>query len=175
MDGSRAHHIGVAIEIPEPFGSQLVAARRRVGDPQAAKVPAHVTLLPPTLLNDTHLDAVQNHLQQAAAAQEPFSMLLRGTGTFRPVSEVVFVAIAAGIAECEQLEKRVRTGILAQELQFNYHPHVTIAHDIPTCALDEAFESMADFEAQFQVAHFTLYTYTDEGVWHRTANFALGS
>lgn len=169
------HHIGVAIEIPEPFGSQLVHARERVQDPQAAKVPAHVTLLPPTLLDDACLNAVCAHLERAAAAQEPFTMLLRGTGTFRPVSEVVFVSLAMGIAECEQLEERVRSDVLHQDLRFNYHPHVTIAHNVPTAQLDMAFEMMADFEAEFLVEKFTLYTYTDEGVWRRTADFTLGS
>jgi len=174
MTGPRQHHIGVAIEIPEPYGSELVAVRQRVGDPQAEKVPAHVTLLPPTMLDDACVDAVCDHLNEAAAAQAPFTMLLRGTGTFRPISEVVFVAIAAGIAECEQLERRVRSGILKQDLRFNYHPHVTIAHDIPSANLDEAFKSMAEFEAEFEVAKFTLYTYTDAGVWRRTADFHLG-
>lgn len=174
MAGSQQHHIGVAIEIPEPFGSQLIAARRAVRDPQAAKVPAHVTLLPPTLLDDAYLDAVCEHLEQAASEQEPFTMLLRGTGTFRPVSEVVFVALAMGISECEKLERRVRSDILSQKLRFNYHPHVTIAHDIDPAGLDEAFEMMADFEAEFLVDKFTLFTYTDEGVWRRTADFHLG-
>jgi len=168
------HHIGVAIEIPEPFGSRLTAARKRVKDPQAAKVPAHVTLLPPTLLDDERVGEVCAHLQQAATQQDPFTVLLRGTGTFRPISEVVFVSLAVGIAECEQLEARVRSGILHQELRFNYHPHVTIAHDVPTEQLDEAFSMMSDFEAEFVVDKFTLYTYTDAGVWRRTADFALG-
>src|SRR5690625_3410388 len=101
-------------------------------------------------------------------------MLLRGTGTFRPISEVVFVAIAAGIAECEQLERRVRGGILKQDLRFNYHPHLTIAHDLPSANLDEASKSMAEFEAEVEGAKLTLYTYTDPGVRRRTADVHLG-
>lgn len=175
MSKPQHHHIGVAIEIPEPYGSQLEAVRKSVNDPQAGKVPAHVTLLPPTLLADAQIGAVCAHLERAAAQLEPFSILLRGTGTFRPVSQVVFVALAMGIAECERLEERVRSGILEQDLRFNYHPHVTIAHDVPSPDLDRAFESMSGFEAEFLVNKFTLYTYTDAGEWCKTREFMLGN
>lgn len=175
MSSPQHHHIGVAIEIPEPFGSRLEAARKSVSDPQAGKVPAHVTLLPPTLLPDDRIGMVCDHLEHAAAQLDPFKILLRGTGTFRPVSQVVFVALAAGISECEQLEECIRSGILRQDLRFNYHPHVTIAHDVSSADLDRAFESMAGFEAEFLVDRFTLYTYTDAGEWRRTRDFTLGS
>src|SRR5512142_1514068 len=40
--------VGVAIGIPEPWGSQLDRSRAATGDPLAPFVPAHVTLLGPT-------------------------------------------------------------------------------------------------------------------------------
>jgi|SRR5699024_6384388 len=167
-------NIGVAIEIPEPFGQTLVDKRRAVGDLQAEKVPAHVTLLPPTAIEDADLPAVCDHLEKAATSLSDFTMILRGTGTFRPVSEVVFVVVAAGIAECELLESRVRSEILYQDLRFNYHPHVTIAHDVPTAALDRAFEDLAQFEARFVVDSFFLYTCGKDGVWRKEREFKLG-
>src|SRR5699024_11229497 len=103
-------NIGVAIEIPEPFGQTLVDKRRAVGDLQAGKVPAHVTLLPPTAVEDADLPAVCDHLEKAATSVSEFTMSLRGTGTVRPVSEVGFVVVAAGMAGCEVLECRVRSG-----------------------------------------------------------------
>ena len=39
-------------------------------------------------------------------------MRLRGTGTFRPVSPVVFVNVAEGISRCELLADAVRRGPL---------------------------------------------------------------
>ena len=36
--------IGVAIDIPDPWGSALTRRRGAAGDPQVAYVPAHVTL-----------------------------------------------------------------------------------------------------------------------------------
>ena len=46
--------------------------------------------------------------------------------------------MARGIAECERIAADVRTGPLARPLTFPYHPHVTVAHDVPTDMLDMA-------------------------------------
>ncbi|WP_369076941.1 2'-5' RNA ligase family protein, partial [Paractinoplanes toevensis] len=61
--------IGVAIDIPEPWGEQLTVRRAEAGDPQAAYTPAHVTLLGPTEIATEALDAVERHLEKVAAAQ----------------------------------------------------------------------------------------------------------
>ena len=157
--------IGVAIQVPEPHGRVLQEARARSGDPLAHDIPPHVTLLGPTVVEPGDLAAVEAHLAAVGAAHAPFTAHLRGTGTFRPVSAVVFVQLARGIAECEQLEGSVRSGPLAQEVRFHYHPHVTVAHDVPEADLDRAFAELADFEATFEVASFQVFEHGDDGVW----------
>jgi len=102
-------------------------------------------------------------------------MQLRGTGTFRPLTEVVFVTVAAGISECEQLAEAVRSGPLARDLHFPYHPHVTVAHDVPTDALDRVYAELADFETRFGVDHFTFYVHGDDGHWRPKRVFPLGA
>ncbi|MEK8228393.1 2'-5' RNA ligase family protein [Oerskovia sp. M15] len=62
---------------------------------------------------------------------------------------------------------------LDQELRFNYHPHVTVAHEVDDEALDQAFEEMADFEASFDVASIYLYEHGDDGVWRPARRFEL--
>ena len=54
------------------------------------------------------LDRIEEHLRKVAEAERPFEIHLRGTGTFRPVSPVVFVSVVAGIGDCERVEARVR-------------------------------------------------------------------
>jgi 2'-5' RNA ligase len=46
------------------------------------------------------LSEVEEHLRKVALAEQPFELHLRGTGTFRPVSPVVFVQLAQGIGDC---------------------------------------------------------------------------
>ena len=166
---------GVAIGLPEPFTSELQDWRRHLGDPNAAGIPPHVTLLPPTALREQALVEVEEHLRAVAAQEEPFEMVLRGSATFRPVSPVVFVPVVKGLADCERLEVQVRSGPLRRELRFPYHPHVTVAHDLPEEALDRAFDGLARYEATFPVWGFTLFEQDREGVWRPQRDFPFGS
>jgi 2'-5' RNA ligase len=157
--------VGVAVPIPEPWGAELRRWRASFGDPLAASIPTHVTLLPPTEHDASTLPAVEDHLAGVARSQRAFSMHLRGTATFRPVSPVVFVALSEGIGDCERVESAVRSGPLARELDFYYHPHVTVAHDLPEPVLDEAYEKLAAFETRFTVVGFSLYEHGRDGIW----------
>ncbi|WP_019875639.1 2'-5' RNA ligase family protein [Sporichthya polymorpha] len=168
--------IGVAIAIPEPHGSELQDWREHFGDPLARSIPTHVTLLPPTPITEEDLPGVESHLRSIAAGFSPFGILLRGTGTFRPASPVVFVTLAEGISDCELLEQQVRSGPLGhRELEFVYHPHVTVAHHISDEALSHAFEKLAQYEARFTVWGFSLFEHGADGVWRPFLDFAFGS
>ena len=168
--------IGVAIDIPEPWGSALTRRRDQAGDPQAAYTPAHVTLLGPTEIPAESLPAIEKHLESVATAQQPFTIHLRGTGTFRPITEVVFVTLAVGISECELLAAAIAAADeIHRDTRFPYHPHVTVAQDVPSGALDEVFEELAGFSARFDVPAFTLFSHGGEGPWQRRRDFPLGA
>jgi 2'-5' RNA ligase len=165
----------VAIAIPEPHAAVLASWRERVGDAEGQRIPPHVTLLPPTEIASAALPEIEAHLAAAARAAAPFDMHLSGTGTFRPVSDVVFVVVAAGIAQCEQLERQVRRGPLQRETRFPYHPHVTVAHDIAAAGLDAAYAGLAGFDARFRVTGFTMFAQGTDRVWQPRRVFPLGT
>jgi 2'-5' RNA ligase len=165
--------IGVAIGIPDPWGPQLDQHRAASGDPLAPYIPAHLTVLGPTEVEAADGDAVREHLAEVAASHRPFELHLRGTGTFRPLTEVVFVTVVADLDACASLAAAVRSGPLDRELRFPYHPHVTVAHDVPSAALDEVGARLASFEARFTVDAFTLYEHGGDGHWRPRTTFAL--
>lgn len=165
--------IGVAIAIPEPWATELQDYRTAVGDTTAAMIPTHITLVPPTEIDDADLPEVVRHLDVAATDVASYCVHLRGTGTFRPVSPVVFVTLVEGISQCEQLASRIRRGPLEVELAHPYHPHVTIAHHLADDLLDRAFGELADFECEFDVTEFHLYVHDDQSGWQPTRQFAL--
>jgi 2'-5' RNA ligase len=165
--------IGVAVAIPEPWASELQSYRTSIGDAMAATIPTHITLLPPTEVSEDDLDKVEAHLADAAVDVPAFEVHLRGTGTFRPVSPVVFVTVAEGISHCEQLALAVRRGPLCVDLAYPYHPHVTIAHDLGDAQLDRAFDELADFECEFDVDDFGLYVHDHDLGWTPTRCFTL--
>ena len=169
-----ARQIGVAIGIPEPYGRELQGWREHLGDPNAHRIVPHVTLVPPTEVDSSLLPAIDEHLRTIAVSEASFDIRLRGSATFRPVSPVVFVPLVQGISECERLQARVRSGPLARDVSFPYHPHVTVAHDLPSDALDRAFDAVRGYDATFRVWGFTLFELGADEVWVPQRDFVFG-
>jgi 2'-5' RNA ligase len=165
--------IGVSIPIPPPEGEYLQRCRAEFGDPAARRIPAHITLVPPTPVCSATYPAFVDHCASVTAARAPFDVVLRGTGTFRPVSDVVFIQVAKGVSDCERLETELRAGPVRRDLDFYYHPHVTIAHNVPPSALDRAFHELADFTTSFTVDSIHLYELGDDEVWRPVKVFPL--
>ena len=165
--------IGVALAIPEPWARELLDYRTSLGDATAEHIPTHITLIPPTEVDDEDLETFQRHLEWVAGDREPFVVHLRGTGTFRPVSPVVFVMLAQGISDCEQLAAALRSGPIDIDLAFPYHPHVTVAHHLADPVLDRAFTELAGFECRWEATGFHLYVHDDDDGWTPTRSFSL--
>ncbi len=117
---------------------------------------------------------IDRHLSAVAGDATPYLLRMRGTGTFRPVSPVVFVNVVQGIGGCEMLAQRVRRGPLAIDTTFPYHPHVTIAHQLDEELLDRAFDEKAGFDCSFTVDRFSLYVHDDRAGWVPQRDYVLG-
>jgi 2'-5' RNA ligase len=124
---------------------------------------------------DQDFPEIHGHLQRVAAVQPPFTMLLRSTGTFRPISPVVFVQVAGGISACERIEQAIRTGPLKRDVQFYYHPHVTVAHHVDDEAMDRAFNELASYECSFEVTAFGLFEHGTDLVSRSVRTFSFGA
>lgn len=165
--------IGVSIAVPEPWGSHLQDFRVDNGDRQGASIPTHITLVPPLEVDDARLADVEEHLRAIADRSPSYRIHLRGSGTFRPVSPVVFVNLVQGISQTEQLAHDCRRGPLAIDVDYPYHPHVTIAHLLDDARLDRAFDELGDFDCVFKVTDFHLYVHDPDRGWRATRDFAL--
>lgn len=157
--------LGIAISVPDPLGALLTQWRVKVGDPLGHLIPPHITLLPPTDVSRYDLAEVDRHLEAVATRHAPFQLHLAGTGSFRPVSQVVFVTVAEGISSCEVLAQDIRSGRLQRRLEFPYHPHVTIAHDVPPDMLDLAYQGLGDVDVRVDVDAFCTFSQDPAGRW----------
>ena len=72
--------IGVSIPIPDPHGDYLQSRRADFGDPAAWDIPAHITLLPPTPVDEATYAAFLDHCRSVASTHAAFDVVLRGTG-----------------------------------------------------------------------------------------------
>lgn len=161
--------LGVAILVASPARELLESARSGY-EPAAGEMPPHVTILPPFDVDDDAMQAVVRHLKSVSTATSPFTLELHGTDTFRPVSPVVFVVVSSGVGECAAIEARVRSGDMAVETRYPYHPHVTVAHDVADEVLDRATADLAGFAATMDVQSMGLYQRYDAG-WELICDF----
>ncbi|MCS4485205.1 2'-5' RNA ligase family protein [Gleimia sp. 6138-11-ORH1] len=163
--------IGVVIAVPEPWMSLLTEARVHLGDDHGINTPAHITLLPPTAVRKADRERLFEHLQTVAQRTSPFKISLRGTGSFRPVSPVVFFNISEGAGQLTDLEARIRAGITDQARRFAYHPHVTLVHGVSEELMDRAEELGKNFYADWICAGFRLDKVSPDGVYQSLALF----
>jgi len=172
-DNSESMTIGIALTVPDPWGSMLQERRAGYGDHVAWTIPTHITLLPPTQVPSGRAGAVDQHLSDVAAAHRVFDVRLLGTSTFRPVTQTSFVVVDAGWPECEALSDAVRSGPLRRRLPFPYHPHVTLAAELSDEVHDRAEAELRDFSLDFTVDELERFELTDHGVWESVASFTL--
>lgn len=165
--------IGVVLTLGSPAREALEAIRARF-EAGPGEMPPHVTLLAPVAIDDEALPVVISHLREVGLTTAPFVLGLAGTGTFRPVSPVVFVRVSAGATECADLESRVRSGVLAVEPSFPYHPHVTIAHHVTDAVLDLAEQEVGGFTGSMTMNEMGLYEFV-AGRWQVLQQFPFSA
>jgi len=165
--------IGVSISVPEPWGSHLQDFRVNNGDAAGSGIPTHITLVPPLDVEAARVPDVERHLAAIAQATTPYRIHLRGSGTFRPVSPVVFLNLVEGISQTEQLALSCRTGPLTADLRYPDLPRVTVAHVDEDDLLDRAFDGMDDFDCAFEAAAIHLYVHDPELGWQPVRDFEL--
>ncbi len=166
--------IGVSIPVPEPWGEWLREKRRSFGDSGADHIPSHITLAPPLEIDPAQLDSLAEDLSSEALKHSPFKVALAGTGTFRPVSDVVYIVVRQGVPESAALARGVQRVVQSPVPEHDFHPHVTVAHDLDQDALDVAAADLDDFECEFDVDEIELYVHKDDSGWEPIRAFALG-
>lgn len=157
-------YAGVVIPLPEPMGQELQDWRSSFGDAQAGTVPAHITLMIAERGEDWA--ELASHVREVADRWEPFHVEIRGTGTFRPVTPVVYLRIEGGHDQCVQLHCDLSEHHLESASPFDFHPHVTLAHGTTEEGLDRAQHVLRTYHASFLVDHIDLYEGDEHGAWH---------
>jgi 2'-5' RNA ligase len=164
---------GVVVDLPEPLAGELRTWRTSFGDKLADVVPPHITLVTTTPVRDW--DETVRHVRRVAAGQAPFTVRIAGTGSFRPVSPVVYLNVVEGFAECLALHEKLQLGPLKRDLPFPFHPHITVAHDVGSKAMDEAEQRLSTFEASFPVTGMGLYEHDGSGIWLLREELSFGA
>lgn len=95
----------------------------------SCRLRSHVSILPPRQLPATESEAIEC-LHFATRNHYAFAVTLGEIEVF-PVTNVVYIAVANGLPELHAMHGSLNTGALQYSEPFQYHPHITLAQEIP--------------------------------------------
>jgi 2'-5' RNA ligase len=122
--------------IKSPVG-EFVENLRRELHPDLPHLAAHLTLLPPRLLQGTESAALQM-LGRICGQAEPFEVTLGDMQTFVPTTPTVYIRVAYGAARLQELHDQLNKQTLAFTEEWPYIPHLTIVKMATEQAAEQA-------------------------------------
>jgi 2'-5' RNA ligase len=121
----------LVIYLPDPLGSFLDDLRLEIAP--GCNPHAHVSVLPPRPL-PVEPDAAIAEARETVASFAPFEIELGGIEKFDS-TDVIYISVDGGADQLQQMHQSLNAGALGFDEPFPYHPHVTLAQDIPPDAL----------------------------------------
>jgi 2'-5' RNA ligase len=175
-EGSAINSFSLVAYVPQPLAGFIERLRQEMQPGYKGR--SHLTFLPPRPL-DVALEQIRSELEAGLRHQPAFHVELCDVRVF-PVSEAVHLTVGAGWAEAKRIHEALhRDGLCCKE-QFEYHPHVTLAHDLDpanvAAAAELAKRRWQEYSGPrgFLVDHVTLVQNTVENIWTNLGEFALG-
>lgn len=176
-DAEPLNVFALVIYVPEPLGSFLDELRRELVpqyDPHA-----HVSVLPPRSL-PVSLQVASEQAGALVASRPPFEIELTDVAVF-PVTGVVYLEVGTGGDELRRLHSATRSTALEFPEPFVYHPHVTLAQEIPAGGVeavrDLAVTRWREYPGKrtFRAEHAVLVQNTSNNSWIDLRECKLGA
>jgi hypothetical protein len=171
----RLNIFALVMYIPPSLGAFLDELRRELVP--GVNPRAHVSILPPRpLAVDWRIAA--NQARTLMEGWAPFSIDLTSISIF-PVTDVIYLQLGAGASELRRLHTAMNTGPLAFPEPFAYHPHVTLAQEIPHGQVDSVFRTAQrrwreySGPRSFRAEQAVFVQNTLEGCWTDLASYSL--
>jgi 2'-5' RNA ligase len=164
--------------VKSPVG-QFVESLRRELHPALPYLAAHITVLPPRVLQGKELAATEL-LEEVCSRVDPFEIGVGDVETFCPATPTVFIRIARGGYRLRELHDRLNTGALIAQEQFPYMPHLTILKLGDEEKARQAYKMSHDLWAGFggqrriQINELTFVREEKENSWVDLAPVPLG-
>jgi len=127
---------------------EFVEDLRRELDPQHAHFPAHVSILPPRVLQGTEPEAL-NLIEKVCREVEPFEITMGDVETFAPVTPTVFIRVARAAYKMRELHDKLNVGALFADEAWPYMPHLTLLKvdsvEVARAAIERAEKSWSRY------------------------------
>jgi len=140
-------HYALVAYVHAPVG-EFVERLRRELHPELPHLPAHITVLPPRLLQGSEAQAVAA-VEAVCRAANPFEVVMGEAETFVPVTPTVFLRVAHAAYRLRELHDQLNQGVLRCTEEWPYMPHLTIAKMSSDDQAKEAFLVASERWAQY--------------------------
>ena len=147
---------------------------RRELYPEHGHLPAHVTVLPPRLLQGSEEEA-RAMLEQQLRAVETFQIQMGQVETFIPTTPTVFLRVEKHAHRFRELHEDLNTGPFHCSEQWPYMPHLTIVKMPQIHEAEEALRLSRDRWGRYQgqkTADITDLTFVRESTEHHWTDLA---
>lgn len=162
--------LGVALLLPEPVRTEVEGLRRALGDPTLARIPPHLTLVPPVNVREDRMGDALAVLRAAAGAARPLRLALGPPATFLPVNPTVYLDVGGDLDALHALRDRVFREPLERTLTWPFVPHVTIADELDPDRIPPALAALADYAAEVVVDRVHLLQEGPGRAWEPVAD-----
>jgi 2'-5' RNA ligase len=169
--------LGVAVLLQPPLATEVDGLRRAVGDGALARIPPHLTLVPPVNVRDEALGGALERLRSAAAAAVPFELTLGPVGSFLPANPVLLLEVGGDLTALRAVRDAAFTGPLTRPLSWPWVPHVTLADDLDRDRIAAASLALDHYAGTARVERVTMLEERrseDGRRWVPLADAALG-
>ncbi len=159
--------------------SAFVQSLRHEFHPKHAHLPAHISVLPPRLLQGAEAQALET-LEEVCHGVEPFEIVLGEVATFMPITPTVFIRVAHAAYRMRELHDRLNVAELRGKEQWPYMPHLTIfrmdSAEQATPALEEARRRWEQYRdtRRLTIEHLTFVREAGANRWIDLAEVHLG-
>jgi 2'-5' RNA ligase len=136
----------LVIYIPDPLGRFLDQLRTQLVP--GSNPHAHVSVLPPRPLA-VEWPVAGARVRSLAADWAPFDIGLAGIQVF-PVTNVIYIELGTGASELHRMHAASNSGVLEFAEPFEYHPHITLAQEIPPGDFAEVNRTARRLWSEFQ-------------------------
>ena len=173
----RLNVFALVIYIPDPLGRFLDDLRRELVP--GCNPHAHVSVLPPRPLA-VDWQVAGEQVRMCAGNSSPFDIVLERIAIF-PVTNVIYVELGQGADEMGRFHAAMNSGPLEFDEPFAYHPHITLAQEIPpgeVAAVNRRARELwnaYDGPRSFRAERTTFVQNTLGNCWIDLAEFSLGA
>ena len=163
----RVNQYALVSYIQEPLGNFLDRLRLQLA-PQC-RPHAHVTILPPRPLRAPEEQA-EAMIRDISSQFHAFDVKLGGVKMFE-ASEVIYIEVEWGARELRQMHQRLNTGATQYDEPFEFHPHITLAQNLPHERVADTLQQARQFWSEwkgkviFPVEELSFVQNTEQNRW----------